>query len=129
MRSFYLSFTTNDMIYRVGGTGSVADEVIQEASSELELYEGESVEAFPFPLEGTASAYAGPNQFIGVVYYNTLPCRPLKEPLYSLPCPLIPTISPVPTSSAPITNTPTTSLIPSFSPTMYVTPEVRSSVS
>ena len=126
VRAFYLTLDTKDMIYRVGG-GSVVDEVVQQSSEELEIYEGESVQAFPFPGAEESGAYVGPSQFVGTVHYDTLPCRPLEAygVLYTMPCPIIPTISPVPTSMAPTTMSPTVSRAPTMKPTLELTPEVR----
>lgn len=93
-RSFYLSLNTKDMIYRSAASGSSADEAVQQSTSELELYEGESVHEFPFPMGNVDGAYLGPNQFIGAIHYDTLPCKPLSAygVMYTLPCPIIPTI-------------------------------------
>ena len=93
-RSFYLTLSTKDMYYRVGGSGSQPDEVAQQATSNLELYEGESVMNFPFPMGDIEGAYIGPSQFLGAIYYDTLPCKPLDKygVMYTLPCPILPTI-------------------------------------
>lgn len=124
-RAFYLSLSTKDMITRVTSTGSAADEMVQQATDEVLLYEGESVNAFPFPAE-TDGAYAGPHQFIGAIHYDTVPCKPFEAQgyIYTLPCPVIPTISPVPSTIAPTTLSPTISRTPSMVPTYEVTPEV-----
>ena len=94
MRSFYISLSTNDMIYRVEGTGSKSNEAVQQASTELELYEGESVHGFPFPASSTEGAYIGPSSFIGSIIYDKLPCKPLSDygVLYCLPWPFIPSV-------------------------------------
>jgi hypothetical protein len=126
IRAFYLTLRTKDMVFRVTSTGSSADEMVQLASDEIEIYEGESVQAFPFPDGETAGAYTGPSQFIGTVHYDTVPCKPLEVhgTIYALPCPVIPTASPAPSSMAPTTLSPTLSLYPSMHPSMEVTPEV-----
>jgi hypothetical protein len=82
-------------MYRTTATGSKADEMVQESTEDLELYEGESVHEFPFPVKSSNDgAYGGPHQFIGAIYFDTLPCKPLSDygVLYSLPCPILPTI-------------------------------------
>jgi hypothetical protein len=93
-QSFYLTLSTKDMIYRTTASGSKADEVVQQSGSVVELYEGNSVQAFPFPMSGTDGAYIGPSQFIGAIHYDVLPCKPLSSYgiIYTLPCPIIPTI-------------------------------------
>ena len=92
-RSFYLTINSKEMYYRTTGIGSAPDVAIQQSSSDLQLYEGESVHEFPFPMDGNG-AYMGPHQFLGNIYYDTLPCKPFSDygVLYSLPCPIIPTI-------------------------------------
>ena len=51
VRSFYLTLSTKDLIYRTTSAGSTSDEAVQQSTEELEVYEGENVQAFPFPLE------------------------------------------------------------------------------
>lgn len=92
-RSFYLTINSKEMHYRTTGIGSAPNVAIQQSSSNLQLYEGESVHEFPFPM-ASDGAYMGPHQFLGNIYYDTLPCKPLSDygVLYTLPCPIIPTI-------------------------------------
>lgn len=125
-RAFYVTLQTKDMLFRAIGSGSEADKMVQLASDQVELYEGESVHGFPFPDQSTG-AYAGPHQFIGAVHIDTVPCKPLdiQGYVYTLPCPVIPTFSPAPSSAAPTTLSPTISRIPSMSPTYQITAEVR----
>lgn len=127
-RAFYLTLSTKDMIFRATGSGTAPDEMAQLVSDEIELYEGESVQAHPFPDGQTAGAYMGPAQFVGEIHYDTVPCKPIEDhgTIYSLPCPIIPTISPVPSTTAPTTLSPTLSRVPSMAPTYSITPEVRS---
>lgn len=127
-RAFYLTLNTEDLVFRMTASGSAPDEVVQVASDEVEIYEGESVQTFPFTEGGAPGDYVGPSQFIGAVHYDSLPCKPFDDhgTIYNLPCPIIPTISPAPSTNAPTTLTPTLSRVPSMSPSLEVTPEASS---
>lgn len=126
VRAFYVSFGVKDMMFRMTAVGANPDEAIQQSTDELELYEGEAVQAFPFPESDVAGGYMGPAQFVGAIRYDTAPCKPFEVHGYVdvLPCPVIPTVSPVPSTMAPTTMAPTLSSGPSMVPTFPVTPEV-----
>jgi hypothetical protein len=76
-------------------------------------------------------AYAGPSQFLGVIHYDTIPCGPKSGTVYTLPCPALPTSSPMPTlspvqaSEASITMSPSISGSSSLLPTLPLTAAVR----
>ena len=119
-RAFYLTLNTKELVYKLGESGAaVADKQTQATSEELEVYEGESIMSYPFPDAETQSYfYRGPRQFVGVIHYDRLPCKPfsLYGQVDALPCPIIPTISPRPTdppSDSPVTLAPTASMPPS----------------
>jgi hypothetical protein len=131
-RAFYLTLSSPDLIYRLSSTttattGNNNEMMLQLSTDELQLYEGESVHAFPFPESDAPNAYSPQAQFVGAIRYDTAPCKPFEVHGYvdTLPCPVIPTVSPVPSTEAPTTLAPTISRVPSWAPTFPVTPEVR----
>jgi len=115
-RAVYITLDEKSLVYKIG-EGVAADEVIQLATPDVDIWEGESVLSYPFPNAAEFPMfYRFPRQFLGVIHVDRLPCKPfsLYGPVYDdLPCPKVPTgspTSPIPTK-LPVTKDPT------FSPT------------
>jgi hypothetical protein len=148
-RAIYITLDEKSLVYKIG-TGVYADEVIQVATPDIQVWEGESVLSYPFPnAEEYPMFYRFPRQFLGALHIDRLPCNPfsLYGPVYhDLPCPKVPTASPTlpmptkspvtekltfsPTTPAPITAAPVPGItIPPQSPTRSPSAEPTSSMS
>lgn len=131
-RAFFITLHTKDLAYRVPdleGEKESDVNVIGE-TPEIEIYEGEGVlhivlpdEIFsipPFPDVNESMFWSTPRQFLGMIRYDRLPCKPFS--VYGLidemPCPFVPTGSPTitPPTTSPVVRSPSTSPI-SASPT------------
>ena len=140
-RAFYLTLNTKDLVYqpfRNEGNQLVtkADSKVHSSSPELEIYSGEAVLGYPFPQSSQSYLYRAPQEFVGAIYYDRLPCKPFSMygVVQDLPCPTdgFPTHSPTLTpptgspvgpvpSASPMTSSPTGSyyvatLKPTLSP-------------
>jgi len=132
-RAIYITLDTKSLIYKIG-EGVYADEVVQVSTPDVDVWEGESVLAFPFPdAVEFPMFYRFPRQFLGAIHIDRLPCAPfsLYGPVYGdLPCPKVPTGSPtlpMPTKS-PVTEEPTLSptTLPPVIATLPPQPPTRS---
>ena len=72
-RAFYITTDTRDLVYKIG-EGTSSDELVQQESEDIEIYEGEGVLFYPFPSAEEAFFYRGPRQYLGTIAYNRLPC-------------------------------------------------------
>lgn len=93
-RAIYITLDEKSLVYKIG-TGVYADEVIQVATPDIQVWEGESVLSYPFPnAEEYPMFYRFPREFLGALHIDRLPCNPfsLYGPVYhDLPCPKVPT--------------------------------------
>jgi len=126
VRAFYITLDTIDLAYKVADDDmSESDSAIWVDAPEIEVWEGEGVLSFerldepfsipPLPDHNELMYWKSPRQFLGLIRYDRLPCKPFSAygPIDDLPCPLIPTGSPTlpQPSQSPMT------LSPSISPT------------
>mmetsp|Transcript_14335 Transcript_14335/g.31447 ORF Transcript_14335/g.31447 Transcript_14335/m.31447 type:complete len:963 (-) Transcript_14335:75-2963(-) len=101
-RAFYITLNSKDLVYEVASQGgsfaSKADVNVHDETDELEIYDGEAILAYPFPPQSQSYMYRAPRKFLGTIYYDRLPCRPLSAfgIIRELPCPegVAPTASP-----------------------------------
>lgn len=73
VRAFYLTLTTQDLLYKLGdgvsGSGSsLSDARAHAETAELEVWEGEGVLGYPFP--DPDFHYRSPRQFVGAIFYT-----------------------------------------------------------
>jgi len=117
-RAFYITTDTRDLVYKIG-EGTSSDELVQQESEDIEIYQGEGVLFYPFPSSEEAFFYRGPRQYLGTIAYNRLPCSPysLYGQVLELEsdggCPKVPTTAPT------ISNEPTV-IPPTSSPTLEI---------
>lgn len=129
IRAFYITLDTINLAYKVADYDmsemNESDSAIWAEAPEIEIWEGEGVLSFerldepfsipPLPDANELLYWKSPRQFLGIIRYDRLPCKPFSAygPIDDLPCPLIPTGSPTlpQPSQSPMT------LSPSISPT------------
>jgi len=101
-RAFYITLNSKDLVYQApdqgGSLASKADVNVHDETDEIEIYDGEAILAYPFPPQSQSYMYRAPRKFVGTIYYDRLPCRPLSAfgIIRELPCPkgVVPTASP-----------------------------------
>ena len=109
IRAFYITLTTNDLIYRQAKTDDDTrenddpDTRVHDSSPEIEMYEGEAVLNYPFPNPVTESYfYRSPMEFVGVLHYDREPGRTGSPTILTTGVP-----SAMPTTGKPSTDMPT----------------------
>jgi len=73
-RSFYITLTTKDIMYKRGKVGSSSFRV-QVENPDIELYEGAGVLVYPFSEATESYHYSKPRGFLGRIWYERNPCK------------------------------------------------------